>query len=238
MPQDRCIICFNKFVRVSSHSSHVPSIISYILSIISLALFIMTSTSRMECFMKSVLQLCIVVVVIIHVALMALGHISWLCGIWGLALQIMYAKSITHFPYVQVRSPLFLATCGKTPTTSKRPTSSDLTNLLSGALWVHKWLWYDSILKQLEYSSTPALVFSTLCLWMVPLLLWVSLNPDCELDLLPIWCPESVCIAPSPPRSPLAQAMSSGLGVVNYRSPRGRTTRMIFDPECTHPCVL
>ena len=66
-------------------------------------------------YIKFLIQWCIVAVIGLHIALMALSLMSWPCGIWGLAMKILYAQLIVHFPLVQVRSRLFLSTCGKQP---------------------------------------------------------------------------------------------------------------------------
>jgi hypothetical protein len=70
------------------------------------------SDSNVHHFVKIVLKVCVGIVVVVHVLLMTFESISLLCGLSGLAIQVLYIQFLKGFPSIQARSKLVCAACG------------------------------------------------------------------------------------------------------------------------------
>lgn len=106
---------------------------------------------------KKVILLLILATVTIYVGLMIFDNLPWNLILTGLASQILHVLIMKSFPFVQVSSLAFI---------------------LSVILVVVNHFLAFRFFSQNYYPLSEVLAFFTLCLWIVPFALFVSLSAN------------------------------------------------------------
>lgn len=106
---------------------------------------------------KKVIMLLILATTTIYLGLMAFENLPWSLIVTGLASQILHVLILQSFPFVKVSSPAFI---------------------LAVILVIVNHFLAFKFFAQNYYPLTEVLAFFTLCLWIVPFALFVSLSAN------------------------------------------------------------